>query len=66
MEMARKIAPGPHNAQRPCKPTLCQGLEFDLELAMKMAAAETITLTLRDHGAGTQAMHESPNPVYEG
>jgi len=34
---------------------------------MKMAtAAETITLTPRDHGAGIQAMHESPNPVYEG
>ena len=42
---------------------LNQGLEFDLETAMKMAAAETITLTSSDHGGGTQAMRESRNPV---
>lgn len=33
---------------------------------MKMTAAETITLTPRDHRARTQAMSESSNPVYEG
>ena len=67
MEMARKIAAGPPIAMRLSKLMLYQGLEFDLETAMKMAAAaETITLTSRDHGEGTQAIRESQNPVYEG
>ena len=66
MEMARKIASGPPIAMRLSKLMLYQGLEFDLETAMKMAAAETITLTSRDHGEGPQAIRESRNPVYEG
>ena len=46
---------------------LYKGLEFDLETALKMAAAaETITLTSYDHGEGTQAIRESRKPLYEG
>ena len=66
MEMARKIAAGAPIAMRLSKLMLNQGLEFDLETAIKMAAAETITLRSRDHEEGTQAMRESRNPVYEG
>ena len=46
MDMARKIAAGPPIAIRLSKLMLYKGLEFDLETALKMAAAaETITLT---------------------
>jgi 2-(1,2-epoxy-1,2-dihydrophenyl)acetyl-CoA isomerase len=66
-EMARKIANGPPIAIRLSKLMLYQGLEFDLETAMKMAAAaETITLTSRDHAEGTAAFRESRPPNYEG
>ncbi len=67
MEMARKIAAGPPVAIRLSKLMLYKGLEFDLETAMKMAAAaETITLTSRDHEEGTKAIRESRKPAYEG
>jgi len=67
MEMARKIAAGPPIAIRLSKLMLYKGLEFDLETALKMAAAaETITLTSYDHGEGTQAIRESRKPFYEG
>ena len=66
-EMARKIANGPPIAIRLSKLMLYQGLDFDLETAMKMAAAaETITLTSRDHAEGTSAFRESRPPNYEG
>jgi enoyl-CoA hydratase/carnithine racemase len=66
-EMARKIASGPPIAIRLSKLMLYKGLEFDLETAMKMAAAaETITLTSRDHEEGTAAFRESRSPIYEG
>jgi 2-(1,2-epoxy-1,2-dihydrophenyl)acetyl-CoA isomerase len=66
-EMARKIAAGPPIAIRLSKLMLYQGLDFDLETAMKMAAAaETITLTSRDHAEGTSAFRESRQPNYEG
>jgi enoyl-CoA hydratase/carnithine racemase len=66
-EMARKIASGPPIAIRLSKLMLYKGLEFDLETAMKMAAAaETITLTSRDHEEGTAAFRESRRPMYEG
>ena len=46
---------------------LYKGLEFDLDTAMKMAAAaETITLTSRDHAEGTAAIRESRKPADEG
>jgi hypothetical protein len=46
---------------------LYKGLEFDLDTALKMAAAaETITLTSYDHGEGIRAMRESRKPFYEG
>ena len=46
---------------------LHKGLEFDLDTAMTMAAAaETITLTSRDHAEGTAAIRESRKPAYEG
>ena len=51
---------------RPSKLIRYQELEFGLETALKMAAAETITLRSRDHGEGAQAISESRNPVYEG
>ena len=67
LEMARKIANGPPIAIRLSKLMLYQGLDFDLETAMKMAAAaETITLTSRDHAEGTSAFRESRPPNYEG
>ena len=67
MEMARKIAAGPPIAIRLSKLMLYKGLEFDLETALKMAAAaETITLTSYDHGEGTRAIRESRKPLYEG
>ncbi len=67
MEMARKIADGPPIAIRLSKLMLYKGLEFDLETAMKMAAAaETITLTSQDHAEGTAAFRESRRPIFEG
>jgi len=67
MEMARKIAAGPPVAIRLSKLMLYKGLEFDLETAMKMAAAaETITPTSRDYEEGTKAIRESRKPAYEG
>ena len=67
MEMARKIAAGPPIAIRLSKLMLYKGLDFDLDTAMKMAAAaETITLTSRDHAEGTAAIRESRKPAYEG
>lgn len=67
MDMAGKIAAGPPIAILLSELLLYQCLEFDLEAAMKMAAAaETITLTSRDHGEGTRAIRKIRNPVYEG
>jgi len=67
MEMARKIADDPPIAIRLSKLMLYKGLEFDLETALKMAAAaEIITLTSYDHGEGAQAIRESRKPIYEG
>ena len=67
LEMARKIAAGPPIAIRLSKLMLYKGLEFDLDTALKMAAAaETITLTSQDHQEGTSALRESRKPLYEG
>ena len=67
MEMAQKIASGPPIAIRLSKLMLYKGLEFDLDTAMRMAAAaETITLTSKDHLEGTAAIRESRKPVYWG
>ena len=67
MEMARKIAAGPPIANRLSKLMLYQGLDFNLEAAMKMAAVgETITLSSQDHAEGTAAFRESRRPKYEG
>ena len=67
MEIARKIAAGPPIAIRLSKLMLYKGLEFDLETALKMAAAaETITLASYDHIEGTRAIRESRKPLYEG
>ncbi len=67
LEMAKKIANGPPIAIRLSKLMLYKGLEFDLETAMQMAAAaETITLTSKDHLEGTAAFRESRQPNYEG
>ena len=67
MEMARRIAEGPPVALRLAKMMLYKGLEFDLETAMKMAAAaETITLTSEDHREGVAAFREKRKPSYGG
>ena len=67
MGMAEKIASGPPIAIRLSKLMLYKGLEFDLDTAMRMAAAaETITLTSKDHREGTAAIRESRKPVYRG
>ena len=66
-ETAKKIAAGPPIAIRLSKLMLYKGLEFDLDTAMRMAAAaETITLTSKDHLEGTSAIRESRKPVYRG
>ena len=67
LETAQKIAAGPPIAIRLSKLMLYKGLEFDLDTAMRMAAAaETITLTSKDHLEGTSAIRESRKPVYGG
>ena len=67
MVMAKKIADGPPIAIRLSKLMLYKGLEFDLETAMKMAAAaETITLSSKDHLEGAEAFREKRNPEYRG
>lgn len=65
MEMAERIAAGPPIAIRLSKLMLYKGLEFDLETAMKMAAAgETITLTSQDHIEGVAAFREKRDAEY--
>ncbi len=65
MELARKIAAGPPIAIRLSKLMLYKGLEFDLETAMKMAAAgETITLTSQDHVEGVSAFRQKRTAEY--
>lgn len=65
MEMAERIAAGPPIAIRLSKLMLYKGLEFDLETAMKMAAAgETITLTSQDHIEGVAAFREKRDAQY--
>ena len=65
MELARRIAAGPPIAIRLSKLMLYKGLEFDLETAMKMAAAgETITLTSQDHVEGVAAFRQKRAAEY--
>ena len=65
LELAERIAAGPPIAIRLSKLMLYKGLEFDLETAMKMAAAgETITLTSRDHVEGVAAFREKRDAQY--
>jgi len=67
MEMARKVAAGPPIAIRLAKMLLYQGLQMDLETAMKMAAsAESITLTSEDHREGITSFREKRKPNYKG
>jgi enoyl-CoA hydratase/carnithine racemase len=62
-----KLEAGPPIAIRLGKLMLYKGLEMDLETAMQMAAAaETITLTSRDHAEGAAAAPERRTPQYEG
>jgi enoyl-CoA hydratase/carnithine racemase len=66
-KMAQKIAHGPPIALRLAKLMLYKGLEFDLETAMDMsAAAETITLTSRDHREGVAAFREKRQAEFRG
>ena len=63
--IAEKIAAGPPIAIRLSKLMLYKGLEFDLETAMKMAAAgETITLTSQDHVEGVAAFRQKRTAEY--
>ena len=65
MALAERIAAGPPIAIRLSKLMLYRGLEFDLETAMKMAAAgETITLTSQDHIEGVRAFREKRPAEY--
>ncbi|MSQ17555.1 MAG: enoyl-CoA hydratase/isomerase family protein [Dehalococcoidia bacterium] len=57
----------PAIAIRLSKLMLYKGLKMDLETAMQMAAAaETITLTSRDHAEGAAAIREGRTPQFEG
>lgn len=63
--IAERIAAGPPIAIRLSKLMLYKGLEFDLETAMKMAAAgETITLTSQDHVEGVEAFRQKRAAEY--
>ena len=65
ISMAERIAAGPPIAIRLSKLMLYKGLEFDLETAMKMAAAgETITLTSQDHVEGVTAFRQKRAAEY--
>ena len=65
LAMAERIAAGPPIAIRLSKLMLYRGLEFDLETAMKMAAAgETITLTSQDHIEGVRAFRDKRPAEY--
>ena len=65
ISMAERIAGGPPIAIRLSKLMLYKGLEFDLETAMKMAAAgETITLTSQDHVEGVTAFRQKRAAEY--
>ena len=65
LAMAERIAAGPPIAIRLSKLMLYKGLEFDVETAMKMAAAgETITLTSQDHVEGVAAFREKRAAEY--
>ena len=64
--MAERIAAGPPIAIRLSKLMLYRGLEFDLETALKMAAAgETITLTSQDHIEGVAAFRNRRPAQYQ-
>ncbi|MDE2785812.1 MAG: enoyl-CoA hydratase-related protein [Chloroflexota bacterium] len=65
LAIAERIAAGPPIAIRLSKLMLYKGLEFDLETAMKMAAAgETITLTSQDHVEGVEAFRQKRAAEY--
>ena len=65
--LAVRIAAGPPVAIRLAKLMLQRGLEMDLDTAMQMsAAAETITLSSRDHLEGLAAMREKRRPQFRG
>ena len=67
MSLARQIANGPPIAIRLAKLQLYQGLEIDLDIALKLAAAfETITLSSEDHKEGVAAFREKRQPQYRG
>ncbi len=67
MSLARQIANGPPIAIRLAKLQLYQGLEIDLDIALKLAAAfETITLSSQDHKEGVAAFREKRHPQYRG
>lgn len=66
-KMARRIADGPPIAIRLAKLMLYKGLEVDLETAMQVAAAaETVTLSSKDHLEGLAALREKRAPKFGG
>lgn len=65
--LARKIADGPPIAIRLAKLMMYKGLEMHLETAMQMAAAaETVTLSSKDHVEGLAALREKRRPRFGG
>ena len=67
MALAEKIANGPPIAMRLTKLQVYEGLNWDLETALQMAAAhETITLTSEDHREGVSAFREKRKAEYKG
>ncbi|MEX0761764.1 MAG: enoyl-CoA hydratase-related protein [Dehalococcoidia bacterium] len=65
--LAARIAAGPPIAIRLAKTMMNRGLQMDLDTAMQMAAAaESITLSSRDHLEGMAAMRERRKPEFKG
>jgi len=67
MALARKIAAGPPISIKLMKLQVYEGLDMDLDTALRIAAAcETITLSSEDHREGVAAFREKRPPKFQG
>lgn len=66
MKLVGKIAAGPPIARGLAKMMMYRGLEMDFDIAVQMAAAESITLSSADHAEGFVAVRERRKSEYRG